>query len=79
VVDGKKTFHNAAIAAVVFLVRVYQVGKQFFLPPSCRFYPTCSAYAIDALRKYGLVRGSWKALKRLGRCHPLHPGGYDPA
>jgi hypothetical protein len=50
------------------------------LPPnSCRFYPTCSHYAIDALRKYGVLKGSWRALKRIGRCHPFHPGGYDPA
>ncbi len=45
---------------------------------SCRFYPTCSQYAIDALKKYGALKGSWMALRRLLKCHPFHPGGYDP-
>lgn len=75
----RRLAQDFAVSAIVFLVRAYQVSKSFFLPPSCRFHPTCSAYAIDALRKYGLVKGSWKAIKRIGRCHPLHPGGYDPA
>lgn len=44
----------------------------------CRFYPTCSAYAVDALRQYGLFKGSMASLRRIARCHPLHPGGYDP-
>lgn len=45
---------------------------------SCRFHPTCSAYAIEAVLEHGAARGSWLALRRLGRCHPLHPGGFDP-
>lgn len=45
---------------------------------SCRFYPTCSQYAIDAISKYGIIRGSFKSIKRLLKCHPFHPGGYDP-
>ena len=44
----------------------------------CRFQPTCSAYFIEAVQKYGAVRGAWRGLKRIGRCHPFHPGGYDP-
>ena len=44
----------------------------------CRFYPTCSTYAIQALSKYGFLRGSWKAIKRILKCHPFHKGGYDP-
>lgn len=44
----------------------------------CRFYPTCSMYAIQALTKYGFLRGSWKAIKRILKCHPFHKGGYDP-
>lgn len=47
-------------------------------PPSCRFYPTCSQYAIEAIEKYGAIRGSFMALKRILRCHPFHPGGHDP-
>lgn len=66
--------------AVVLLVRAYQQLLAPLLPPNtCRFTPTCSQYAIDAVRKYGVVRGGWRAVKRIGRCHPFHPGGYDPA
>ncbi|MEN6382926.1 MAG: membrane protein insertion efficiency factor YidD, partial [Rectinema sp.] len=46
--------------------------------PSCRFYPTCSHYSIEAIEKYGLLKGGWFTLKRLSRCHPFHAGGYDP-
>lgn len=67
------------VQIAVSAIGIYQVSKGFFLPPSCRFHPTCSAYAVDALRKYGPVRGSLRALRRIGRCHPFHPGGYDPA
>jgi putative membrane protein insertion efficiency factor len=64
---------------MIGLIRVYQK----YLSPlkgrkTCRFYPTCSQYAIDALTKYGVFKGSWLALKRLSKCHPFHPGGYDP-
>ncbi len=47
-------------------------------PPTCRFYPTCSEYALTAVQKYGVVRGGWLAVKRVSRCHPFNPGGYDP-
>jgi uncharacterized protein len=57
-------------------------GYQFFISPllgqRCRFYPSCSSYAIDALANFGLVRGSYLILRRIFRCHPFHPGGYDP-
>ncbi|MDA8097800.1 MAG: membrane protein insertion efficiency factor YidD [Clostridia bacterium] len=49
-----------------------------YLPSSCRFYPTCSEYAIQAIRKYGLIRGCFMASRRICRCHPFSPGGYDP-
>ena len=63
---------------LVMLVRGYQVAISPLLPPSCRYSPTCSQYAIEALRRHGAVKGSWLALRRLARCHPFHPGGYDP-
>jgi len=47
-------------------------------PPTCRFYPTCSAYALEALERHGAARGSWLAVKRICKCHPFHPGGVDP-
>ena len=63
---------------LIFGVRAYQVGLSPLLPASCRYYPTCSAYAIEALDRHGALRGSWLALRRLLRCHPFRPGGYDP-
>lgn len=60
------------------LVRAYQLLLSPVLPPSCRFTPSCSAYAIEALVRHGAVRGSWLALRRIGRCHPWNDGGYDP-
>jgi putative membrane protein insertion efficiency factor len=66
--------------AVVLLLRGYQVIVSPMLPPNtCRFTPTCSQYAIDAVLRYGVFSGAWRALKRIARCHPYHPGGYDPA
>ncbi len=63
---------------LIFLVRAYQRGLSRWLPPRCRFYPSCSAYAIEALQKYGAGKGSVLTVQRLCRCHPLNPGGYDP-
>ncbi|MEJ2032605.1 MAG: membrane protein insertion efficiency factor YidD [Deltaproteobacteria bacterium] len=60
------------------LIRLYQSCLSPLLPPSCRFYPTCSQYAFEAIECHGVLRGSWLALRRLGRCHPFHPGGFDP-
>ncbi|ADK83650.1 protein of unknown function DUF37 [Desulfarculus baarsii DSM 2075] len=61
------------------LVRAYQLTLSPLLGRQCRFLPTCSDYALDALRKYGFWRGCAKAAIRLAKCHPFHPGGYDPA
>jgi putative membrane protein insertion efficiency factor len=63
---------------LIALVRMYQVGISPLLPASCRYFPSCSAYAITALERYGAVRGAWLAVRRIARCHPFHPGGYDP-
>ena len=62
----------------IWLVRFYQVAISPLKPPTCRFSPTCSTYAIDALRKYGLLKGGALALKRIMRCHPWGGKGYDP-
>jgi uncharacterized protein len=62
----------------VAMVRLYQLLIAPLLGANCRFQPSCSQYAIDALKKYGFFKGSWLATKRIFRCHPFHPGGYDP-
>jgi len=65
---------------VITIIRAYQLLLSPFIPANtCRFYPTCSQYMIDAVNKYGVANGIWRGLKRIGRCHPLRPGGYDPA
>jgi putative membrane protein insertion efficiency factor len=60
------------------LVHAYRWLISPMLGPSCRFYPSCSAYALEALERFGALKGSWLTVRRLGRCHPWHPGGYDP-
>ncbi len=75
-----------AISALVaaLLLAALAVYRRLFSPlfyvlgARCRFYPNCSTYAAECVRLYGPWRGSWRALKRLGRCHPYHPGGFDP-
>ncbi|MFK8115643.1 MAG: membrane protein insertion efficiency factor YidD [Rubripirellula sp.] len=65
-------------AIMVQLIRFYQIGISPLIGPNCRFTPTCSQYAIEAIRKHGAIRGGWRATKRICRCHPWNPGGYDP-
>lgn len=62
----------------IAVIRLYQLTLSPLLGPVCRFEPSCSRYAVTSLERFGLLRGSWLTLKRLGRCHPWHPGGYDP-
>jgi putative membrane protein insertion efficiency factor len=62
---------------LILLIRGYKRWISPLLVPSCRFYPTCSVYAIEALERYGALKGSWLAAKRIARCHPFHPGGID--
>lgn len=66
------------VACLIFLVRAWQVLLSPLLGPSCRFQPSCSAYAVEALQRHGARRGSWLAARRIGRCHPFHEGGLDP-
>ena len=69
---------RVAIWPLIALVRFYQYCISPLTPPSCRYTPTCSQYALEALRKYGLLKGLWLTLKRLARCHPWGGSGYDP-
>jgi len=64
---------------LIFIIKMY---RKFISPlksqPTCRFYPTCSQYSLEALEKYGTIKGSYLSVKRVVRCNPFHPGGYDP-
>ncbi|QAA23912.1 membrane protein insertion efficiency factor YidD [Sporolactobacillus terrae] len=62
----------------IFIIRLYQKFISPFTPPTCRFYPTCSHYAVEALTRFGMIKGGWLTIKRLVKCQPFHPGGYDP-
>lgn len=62
----------------LILIRIYQKTISRVLPPSCRFEPSCSVYGYEAVEKYGVLKGGWMAIRRIGRCHPMNPGGYDP-
>ncbi|HTY98295.1 MAG TPA: membrane protein insertion efficiency factor YidD [Rhodocyclaceae bacterium] len=63
---------------VVALIQAYRYLISPMLGSRCRFHPSCSEYAVEALGRHGLAKGLWLAVRRLGRCHPWHPGGYDP-
>ena len=63
---------------LLLLVQFYRSCISPLTPPSCRYYPTCSAYTMEAIERYGARRGAWMALRRILRCHPFHAGGYDP-
>ncbi|UOQ42949.1 membrane protein insertion efficiency factor YidD [Halobacillus salinarum] len=63
---------------MIGLIRFYQKGISPFFPPSCRFQPTCSAYGLEAFRRFGFFKGFYLTVKRVAKCHPLHKGGFDP-
>ena len=63
---------------LIMLVRAYQLLLSPLLPAACRYYPSCSVYAIEALERHGALRGTWLAVRRIGRCNPFRPGGFDP-
>ena len=63
---------------LIALIRLYRCTLSLVFGPCCRFHPTCSEYGLEAVRQHGAARGSWLILRRILRCHPFHPGGYDP-
>ena len=63
---------------IIWLIEGYRRYISPLFPPSCRFQPTCSQYALEAIATYGTIKGGWLAITRILRCHPFHPGGYDP-
>ncbi len=65
-------------SVVLALIRLYQNTLSRVLPSTCRFYPSCSQYTYEAVAKYGFLRGGWLGIRRILRCHPFNPGGYDP-
>ncbi len=65
-------------AIALWLLRFYQIAISPRLPPACRFTPTCSEYTYEAIQRYGFLRGGWLGIKRVTRCNPFNPGGYDP-
>ena len=73
----KQLWHLPA-TLLIASVRLYRWTLSPLIGRHCRFQPTCSAYFIEAVAKYGAIRGAWRGVKRIGRCHPFHPGGYDP-
>lgn len=66
------------VESMLLLIRVYQIVLSPILGPACRYEPSCSEYACQAIERYGIFKGAWLAIKRLLRCHPFHCGGYDP-
>ncbi|WLR46855.1 membrane protein insertion efficiency factor YidD [Halobacillus litoralis] len=63
---------------MIALIQFYRKGISPFFPPSCRFQPTCSEYGLEAFRRFGFFKGSYLTVKRILKCHPFHPGGFDP-
>lgn len=70
--------NNKMSRIILYAIRGYRRFISPLLPPSCRFHPTCSHYALQAFEKYGIFKGIWLTIKRLVKCHPYHPGGFDP-
>ncbi len=62
----------------IYIIKFYKNFISVLFPPSCRFYPTCSEYSLQSIQKFGAIRGGWLSIKRIVRCNPFNPGGYDP-
>lgn len=65
-------------SVIVLFLKAYKYCLSPFLGNHCRFYPSCSSYAMESVQRFGVIRGGWLSIRRLGRCHPWHPGGVDP-
>lgn len=63
---------------IIAIIRFYQKFISPLKPPTCRFYPTCSQYGLEAVKRFGAIKGGWLTIKRIAKCHPFHPGGFDP-
>jgi putative membrane protein insertion efficiency factor len=74
----KRVIRGLAKGGLIIVIHLYQHTLSTFLGPSCRFTPSCSSYGLLSIQRFGIVDGVWLTLKRLVKCHPFHPGGYDP-
>ncbi len=74
----KTATYELARQGVVLLIRVYQHSASLLLGPCCRFTPSCSSYSLLSIQRFGIIEGVWLTFKRVMKCHPFHPGGYDP-
>jgi putative membrane protein insertion efficiency factor len=77
-IQPRNFLQKYSMLVCIFMVRLYQIFLSPLFPPSCRFTPTCSQYAMDAIRHHGALHGTFLALRRILRCHPFNRGGYDP-
>lgn len=75
---ARASLRSLIITIPLLIIRFYQIFLSPLIGQNCRFHPTCSYYAIDALKQHGLLKGSWLSVKRILKCHPLHSGGLDP-
>ncbi len=74
----KETIREWVKEAIYILIHFYQHSASLLFGPCCRFTPSCSSFALEAIRRFGIAEGTWLAVKRVMKCHPFHPGGHDP-
>jgi putative membrane protein insertion efficiency factor len=74
----KRTIYEVANGGIIFGIHMYQHTASLLLGPCCRFTPSCSSYSLLSIQRFGIIEGTWLTFKRVMKCHPFHPGGYDP-
>jgi len=74
----KRTIYEITKEGIIILIHLYQYSFSILFGPCCRFNPSCSSYALLSIHRFGIIKGAWLIFKRLIKCHPIHPGGYDP-